>query len=98
MPKLHLVPRSGAPAVIANMPRLPLHPMTLRLRLTFWYSAVLAFIIALFGMVVYGGTSFVLIRQIDTNLQGTAKTIVSTSHLRPSFDAQALYLPPLDRF
>ncbi len=96
MEKLRAGPSSPAAGNKPGTPRLP--PVTLRLRLTFWYSAVLAFIIALFGMVVYGGTSFVLIRQIDTTLRGTAQTIVSTSHLRNSFVGLELALPPLDRF
>ena len=72
--------------------------MTLRLRLTFWYSVVLAGIIALFGMVVYEGTNFVLIRQMDMSMVGTAQTIINSSHPWNSFEAMGLQLPKLDRF
>ncbi len=74
--------------------------MTLRLRLTLWYSAVLAVIIALFGMVVYGLTGFFLVRQIDDRLRGTAEEIINTSQLRPVLDVQFLVIPQeeLDRF
>src|SRR5881397_3594760 len=96
MAKLHAGRGALAAGKAFGPPRLP--PLTLRLRLTFWYSAVLAFIIALFGMVVYGGTSLVLIRQMDMSMAGTAQTILNTSHLRNSFDAQQLVIPPLDRF
>ena len=71
--------------------------MTLRLRLTFWYSAVLAVIIALFGCVVYLGTNLVLIRQMDMSMVGTAQTILNTSHLWNSFEATQLQIPRLDR-
>src|SRR6266566_3185306 len=91
--------RALSPAWIEAQSDSPRHTsLTLRLRLTFWYSAVLAFIIALFGMVVYGGTSILLIRQIDATLNGTAQTILSAGHLRSTLDTQQLFLPPLDRF
>ena len=72
--------------------------MTLRLRLTFWYSAVLALIIALFGMVVYGITTFTLINQIDTTLHETGDQIIGASHLHNVQDVQYLIIPPLERF
>src|SRR5258706_14288205 len=95
MATLHLVPGAGTAAAVTKPARPLLHLVTLRLRLTFWYAAVMAFVIALFGMVVYGGTSFVLIRQVDTNLTGIAQNMVS--HLRPTLDGGSLELP-LDRF
>jgi two-component system OmpR family sensor kinase len=94
------VSRDPSPAWIEAESHWPRHtPLTLRLRLTFWYSAVLAFIIALFGMVVYGGTSLVLNRQMDMSMVGTAETIINISHVRTSFDGQQMQLviPRLDR-
>jgi two-component system OmpR family sensor kinase len=73
-------------------------PVTLRLRLTFWYSAVLAVIIALFGTVVYGFTVWTLTRQIDTTLNGTADSIIHGSRLEFGLASQYLVLPVLDRF
>jgi len=74
------------------------YPVTLRLRLTFWYSAVLAVIIALFGMVIYGFTSWTLINQIDSSLSGTTASIIHASRVQPGFNVQYLTIPPLDRF
>jgi two-component system OmpR family sensor kinase len=71
-------------------------PLTLRLRLTFWYSAVLAVIISLFGMVVYGLTVWTLYRQIDSTLDKTAKSIIRGSRLDTTLDI--LSIPQLDRF
>jgi two-component system OmpR family sensor kinase len=73
-------------------------PLTLRLRLTFWYSAVLAVIIAMFGMVVYGFTSWTLINQIDTSLHATTTSIIRGSRVEPGYNVQYLTIPPLDRF
>jgi len=71
--------------------------LTLRLRLTFWYSAVLAAIIALFGMMVYEVTSYILIRQMDMSMVGTAQTILNSSHPWNSFEAMGIQIPALDR-
>src|SRR5713226_9548707 len=91
--------RDLSPAWIEAGSHWPRHyPLTLRLRLTFWYSAVLAFIIALFGMVVYGGTSLILINQIDSTLRGTITSVMHASRLQSGSDVQYLSIPPLDRF
>ena len=71
-------------------------PVTLRLRLTFWYSAVLAVIIALFGGVVYGLTVWTLYRQIDSTLYKTADSIGELSRLFPELNR--LEIPEIDRF
>ncbi len=72
--------------------------MTLRLRLTFWYSAVLAVIIALFGTVVYGFTIWTLTHQIDTTLGSTISSIMRASRVQSLSDVQVLQIPPLARF
>jgi two-component system, OmpR family, sensor kinase len=72
--------------------------LTLRLRLTFWYSAVLAGIILLFGLAVYGIMVFTLVRQIDTQLTETARGIIAASQLRNLMDVPVVTLPKLDRF
>ena len=72
-------------------------PLTLRLRLTFWYTAVLAVIIALFGMVVYGLTTVFLYHQIDGTLRDTEQAIMAASRLH-SVPNMQLFIPPLDRF
>src|SRR5215467_2039214 len=73
-------------------------PVTLRLRLTFWYSAVLAVIITMFGMAVYGITTFTLTTQIDTSLRDTANLVGSRLASVTVHALQGLAIPPLDRF
>lgn len=51
--------------------------VTLRLRLTLWYSAVLAWVLALFGLAVYGMVTITLIGQIDQRLNEAATEIAS---------------------
>src|SRR5579859_5495 len=88
-----------SPAWIEIEPRRIGHlPVTLRLRLTFWYSAVLALIIALFGTVVYGFTIWTLTRQIDTTLNSTIASIIHASRVQSMSDLQVITMPPLGRF
>jgi signal transduction histidine kinase len=72
--------------------------LTLRLRLTLWYSGVLAIIIALFGLVVYGLTSVALVRQMDTSLKDTAEDIIGAGDF--VLDGLVFRIPPevVDRF
>ena len=71
--------------------------MTLRLRLTFWYSAVLSGIILLFGVAVYGILAASLTRQIDLGLAAAADEIIRTSRFSP--ELQTVHIPPnLDQF
>jgi len=67
--------------------------LTLRFRLTLWYSAVLAVIIILFGLVVYGLTAFTLLSQVDNSLSQTAKDIINTSQMRRQLDVLFLLIP-----
>ncbi|MCC7358787.1 MAG: HAMP domain-containing protein [Anaerolineales bacterium] len=66
--------------------------MTLRFRLTLWYSAVLAVIILLFSSVVYGLTGFTLVTQVDVSLRQTAKDIINKSQIRRVLDVQFLLI------
>ena len=50
--------------------------MTLRARLTLWYTAVLAVVLVLFGSIVYISLSFNLINQIEKTLDRTADDIL----------------------
>ena len=71
--------------------------MTLRLRLTLWYSAVLAVIIGFFGVAVYAILAASLIRQIDFNLTTAAEDIIQASSASPLL--QSINIPPnLDQF
>jgi len=71
--------------------------VTLRLRLTFWYSAVLSGILLLFGTAVYGILAASLTRQIDLGLAAAADEIIRTSRFSP--ELQTVHIPPnLDQF
>ena len=50
--------------------------MSLRARLTIFYSAVLGGVLILFGFAVYGLISVVLMRQMDATLQRTANDLI----------------------
>jgi len=52
--------------------------VTLRARLTLWYTAVLAVILVLFGSIVYVSLSFNLTNQIENSLDRTADDILLT--------------------
>jgi heavy metal sensor kinase len=52
--------------------------VTLRARLTLWYTAVLAVVLVLFGSIVYISLSFNLINQIENTLDRTADEILLT--------------------
>ncbi len=74
-------------------------PVTLRLRLTLWYSAVLAGIILAFGLAVYAIMSILLITQVDQSLDEISQQIVDAS--RPRFSSEteiSLDLRMLNRF
>lgn len=58
-------------------------PVPLRIRLTIWYSFVLAGILFLFGLVVYGVLVTSLTNQIDRTLYKAADTIVDTIQVDP---------------
>jgi two-component system, OmpR family, sensor kinase len=65
--------------------------VTLRARLTLWYTAVLALVLAAFGVAVYALLSLSLIRQIDTTLN------LAADEIRLAFrrDVQGIRLPPM---
>jgi heavy metal sensor kinase len=65
--------------------------MTLRGRLTLWYTVVLTAVLALFGAAVYLILSYSLLRQVDATLDRTADDI------RRAFqqDVRGITLPPL---
>ena len=67
--------------------------MTLRFRLTLWYSAVLTVIILLFGGMVYGLTVFTLVNQVDSSLRRSAQEIIRASQMRRILDFQFLNIP-----
>ncbi len=71
--------------------------MTLRLRLTLWYSAVLAGIILAFGLAVYTVMSILLMSQVNDTLDSISEQILLASSFRVSEAQIDLNLPMLDR-
>jgi heavy metal sensor kinase len=65
--------------------------VTLRARLTLWYTAVLALVLGAFGFAVYGLLSLSLVRQIDETLDTAAEEI----RLAFRRDVQGIHLPPV---
>ena len=65
--------------------------MTLRTRLTLWYTAVLALVLVAFGGAVYTLLSLSLVRQIDTTLN------IAADEIRLAFrrDVGGIHLPPM---
>ena len=50
--------------------------MSLRNRLTFFYSLVMGVFFIVFGVAVYTATSLILIRQVDNTLEKTVLNIL----------------------
>jgi len=72
--------------------------MSIRTRLTLWYTAVLAAFILLLGTTVYGVLSFNLTAGLDRTLRDASNQVVSTAYVQPFFDIQVIALPELDVF
>jgi len=58
--------------------------MSIRLRLTFWYTTVLATVIIVFGVALYYLLTFTLVNTIDRQLEATASQIAESARLRLS--------------
>jgi two-component system OmpR family sensor kinase len=72
--------------------------MSIRTRLTLWYTAVLAVFIAALSVIVYAVLAFNLTASLDRTLQDTANRVVSSARVRPFFDIQVITIPELDVF
>jgi len=74
--------------------------MSLRARLTIFYTAVLAGVLILFGLAVYGLVSVVQLRQIDSTLESTSRDLIFVARVdeegrfvlsqRVSFDSSVI--------
>ncbi len=74
--------------------------MSIRVRLTLWYTSVLAIVLALFSVALYSLLTFTLINQIDRQLQSTADRVAQSARLRLSLVSLSpvLEIPELDVF
>ena len=58
--------------------------MSIRLRLTLWYTTVLAIVVICFGAALYYLLTFTLINTVDRQLESTAAQVASSARLRLS--------------
>jgi two-component system OmpR family sensor kinase len=72
--------------------------MSIRTRLTLWYTSVLAIFIVVLGTIVYAVVAFNLVAELDRTLSDTANQVVSAARVRPLFDIQVITIPELDVF
>jgi two-component system OmpR family sensor kinase len=74
--------------------------MSIRLRLTLWYTTVLATVIILFGVALYSLLTLTLLNSIDRQLEVTASRIAESVRVRPAFFylEKLLELPELEVF
>jgi heavy metal sensor kinase len=72
--------------------------MPIRIRLTVWYTAVLAALVVFLGSAVYTVLSISLTRQVDRTLAETADEVLRASRVRILQDVQVVTIPELDVF
>lgn len=72
--------------------------MSIRTRLTVWYTAVLAALVIAFGVAVYAILSLSLSRQIDQSLVDTAAKVLEASRVSRVQDVRIVTIPELDVF
>ena len=72
--------------------------MSIRTRLTVWYTAVLAIFIVALGIIVYAVLAFNLTAGLDRTLSDTANQVIGSARVRPFLDIQVITLPELDVF
>lgn len=71
--------------------------MSIRTRLTLWYTSVLGAILLLFSVAVYGILLYGLLNSVDQPLKDTAQQIVGQSLAFPG-ELARVQIPPLDMF
>lgn len=72
--------------------------MTLRTRLTLWYTGVLAVTLLAFGTVLYMFISYTTMRNVEENLKQTAREILAEIRVIPFFSMGIIDLPELSDF
>jgi two-component system OmpR family sensor kinase len=72
--------------------------MSIRVRLTLWYTTILAVVIIVFGAALYTLLTFTLLNRIDSQLQGTAEIVAQSARVvLPLFGLETvLEVPELD--
>ncbi|MGQ9586078.1 MAG: ATP-binding protein [Anaerolineae bacterium] len=72
--------------------------MPVRLRLTLWYTAVLAAVLLVFGVATYSVLGYVLTSDMDRRLNETAQRVLTATRIRPLLNVRLIELPELDVF
>jgi two-component system, OmpR family, sensor kinase len=72
--------------------------MSIRTRLTIWYSAILVLGFLLFGAGVYLSVSVTLVNQVDASLEESANSIVDQIKVVMNGDGRVIGLPQFDVF
>lgn len=72
--------------------------MSLRLRLTLWYTGVLAVTLLIFGTALYFFISAVTKHNIEASLREQGERVVSQIQVIPFFNLNLIQLPPLNDF
>ena len=72
--------------------------MSIRTRLTIWYSVILVLGFILFGAGVYLSVSFTLLRQIDRSLEESASSIVDQIRIVMNGNSRVIGMPKIDIF
>ncbi|MDW8326292.1 MAG: ATP-binding protein [Anaerolineales bacterium] len=86
----------AAPSAKRRRPAQGAFPVSLRLRLTLWYSAVLTIVLGLFGAAVYTILVFSLTSQIDQSLEDAANGITASANLARVLDQPIVIIPAPD--
>lgn len=68
-------------------------PVTLRLRLTLWYSAVLMIVLFMFGMLVYSFMSTLMLRQVDDSIDAASHAIARSGRVASLRNLTLLNVP-----
>jgi heavy metal sensor kinase len=72
--------------------------MSIRKRLTIWYSVILVLGFFLFGIGVYVSVTITLLRQVDASLEESARSIVGQIKIIMNGDGRVIGLPQIDVF
>lgn len=72
--------------------------MSLRTRLTLWYSGVLAVTLLVFGVALYFFLSYITFNNIERNLKQQGEQFVSQIRVVPFFSMEVIQLPELNDF
>jgi heavy metal sensor kinase len=76
----------------------PKSEMSIRTRLTLWYTGILAISLILLGAIVFAVFATNLVAGLDSTLRDTADRVISAARVRSLFDIRVITLPELDVF